>query len=262
MAGSAAPHGTSRRPVSLAAPLPPWTLTRASLQAAFTGVELLVVVAILALVAALLLPALSKARQSPHRAACLSNLRQQSVAWRLYLDDHGGRFPDRRDLKSVLPEGYRPWTSWPASDPRAGWAAIVLGNTMGIGKAWSCPAAQSAAWNPSPQARQFTSADTHAAPVRYWMWRFDRADEPVPSDNFWNRSEEECVATLRAAATAPSAPPNGPSDVELAVDVYFPATIQALPESLRGRAAHAGGRNRLLLDGHAAYVGDPRTPGR
>jgi len=237
-------------------------MTRTSLQAAFTLLELLVVVAILALVAALLLPALSKARQSPHRAACLSNLRQQSVAWRLYLDDNGGRFPDRRDLKSVLPEGYRPWSSWPASDPRAGWAAIVLSNTVGIGTAWSCPAALSAAWNPAPQARQFTSANTNAAPVRYWMWRFDRADEPVPSDNLWSRSEEECVATLRAAATASSAPPNGPSDVELAVDVYFPATIQALPESLRGRAAHAGGRNRLMLDGHAAYLGDPRTPGR
>jgi hypothetical protein len=44
----------------------------------------------------------------------------------MYLNDHEDHFADRRDLKSSLPGGYHPWTSWPASDPRGGWAAIVL----------------------------------------------------------------------------------------------------------------------------------------
>ncbi|HEU5070700.1 MAG TPA: prepilin-type N-terminal cleavage/methylation domain-containing protein, partial [Verrucomicrobiae bacterium] len=96
---------------------------------AFTLIELLVVIAIIAILAALLLPALSRAKAQARRASCISQLRQQGVAWRLYLDDHNGRFPDRRDLKTSLPGGYKPWSSWPTSDPRAGWAAVVLGDT-------------------------------------------------------------------------------------------------------------------------------------
>src|ERR1017187_3879517 len=92
----------------------------------FTLIELLIVIAIIAILAALLLPALSHAQQRAQRVACLSNLKQIGVAFELYLDDDEERFADRRDLKSSLPGGYHPWTSWPPSDPRSGWAAVVL----------------------------------------------------------------------------------------------------------------------------------------
>jgi prepilin-type N-terminal cleavage/methylation domain-containing protein len=92
---------------------------------AFTLIELLVVIAIIAVLAALLLPALSRSKQMARRTACTSQLKQQFIAWRLYLDDHENRFPDRRDLKSALSGGYKPWSTWPPSDPRAGWAALV-----------------------------------------------------------------------------------------------------------------------------------------
>ena len=48
------------------------------------------------------------------------------------------------------------------------------------------------------------------------------------------------------------------SDVELAVDPYFPNTVPSLPPALAGRAIHARGRNSLMLDGHAEFVRDPR----
>jgi prepilin-type N-terminal cleavage/methylation domain-containing protein len=72
---------------------------------AFTLIELLVVIASIAILAALLLPALARSKQAARRPACVSQLRQQSVAWRLYLDDHETRFPDRRDLKNALSGG-------------------------------------------------------------------------------------------------------------------------------------------------------------
>jgi prepilin-type processing-associated H-X9-DG protein len=61
-------------------------------------VELLVVVAIIALLAALLLPALGQARERGKRVACLSNQRQLGLAMFLYADDANGWFP----LSSVL----------------------------------------------------------------------------------------------------------------------------------------------------------------
>ena len=230
------------------------------LGAGFTLVELLVVIAIIAALAALLLPALARAKVHAHRAACLSNQRQIGVAFQLHNDDHEFRFPDRRDLKTSLPGGYRPWTSWPPSDPRGGWAAVTLREYLGDAAVWACPAADKMPFHSAVQCAQDTTALPSVITVRYWLWRFDNIDPVVPLDNFWGKTEEAIVSDLQLAAVPTIGIPNGASEVELAVDAYFPKTIPTVTPELKGRAVHPGGRNRLYLDGHAEYFRDSRTP--
>ncbi len=227
---------------------------------AFTLIELLVVIAIIAILAALLLPALSRAKQAARRASCVSQLKQQAVAWRIYLDENESRFPDARPWKNSLYGGYKPWSSWPTSDPRAGWAAMILSNIIRAPEIWSCPAMQNASFKNAEQSFQFAGPATNSVSVRYWMWRFDRTDDPVPLDNFWGRTEADCVTSLRAANNPQAGQPGGASDVELTVDVYFPNTIGTVSPELKGRTAHPKGRNRLMLDGHVQYLRDARTP--
>jgi prepilin-type N-terminal cleavage/methylation domain-containing protein len=238
----------SRRRTNPAVPAP----------AAFTLIELLVVVAIIAILAAMLLPALTRARQRSQRAACLSNLRQIGLAFQLYLDDQRDRFMDRRDLKNSL--GYKPWTSWPPSDPRTGWAPPVLQAYGAQEPVWAC---RSALNSPAGQAQQTVQADsTNASPAftRYWAWRFDRPDDPVGQEDFWGKTSVQAVVDLQQANDPLVGTVNGACDVELVVDPYFPMTVPTVSADLKGRAVHPGGRNRVLLDGHAQYLKDARTP--
>ena len=75
----------------------------------FTLLELLVTVSIIALLAAILLPAIMQSRAATRRTICLSNLRQWALAVRMYADAHHGRLPYRG-------QGVQPTTRLDAMD--------------------------------------------------------------------------------------------------------------------------------------------------
>jgi prepilin-type N-terminal cleavage/methylation domain-containing protein len=83
----------------------------------FTLVELLVVIAVVGILAALFLPVLGKAKERARITQCLSNLRQIGVGLKMYVDDHDGIFP---------PHANMPWAN-PAPPGREVYSGVIGG---------------------------------------------------------------------------------------------------------------------------------------
>lgn len=202
---------------------------------AFTLVELLTVIAIIGILAAIIIPTVGKVRAAARSAQCLSNLRELGVGFKLFAEDHRGRLvfntwdptPGGNDWRDNLSHYLNRGRTWRSGD-------------MPL-EPFNCPASE------TRDRAHFSRTYHYANDGRNFR------DKVPPSDA---RNMPVFLSAVR-----------DPSLVILAVDGWIPTNANVIPREIgsgivaRVAPRHGGRANVLYLDFHVASVDPARLPG-
>lgn len=157
---------------------------------AFTLVELLVVIGIIAILVALLLPVLSRAREQAQRTKCLSNLRSLGQAAFIYANNHKDRLPNGNGLEVY-------------EDPMAAnWVMVNFADEVKDGRVFHCPSDKNEA-EPDVIQNAFQN-EPRSARISYEFYSL-----------FWPSKEGPKLARLRGQAPIAWDLDGGPRDPKL-----------------------------------------------
>jgi len=232
--------------------------------AGFTLIELLVVIAIISLLAAMLLPALSQAKEAGRKIVCVSNLKEITIAMALYSDENGNRLiPAEYDVRKGAPleEG------WPAilnksrylpAEVTDGYYKVPAG-----GGVFRCPSGLASVYSSLPTSRSdpegakawpfASSSGSRRLFIDCWygingttgspdIWPFTR----VPLD------DRKTTINLTSKITQPSRMP-------VVFDGFW--ILNGKDERVNARHSKRGRTNIAFFDGHAATFDTFRVPG-
>jgi len=132
----------------------------------FSLIELLVVMAVIAILAGLLLPSLSSAQAKGRQVSCLNNLRQLQLAWTMYLGDHNNTMPENKMTGTGLLGCVSTTNSWVTGNAQASADPVLIKQgciysyTPNI-QVYRCPADRSTVFDASTPRERSYSMDAY-----------------------------------------------------------------------------------------------------
>ncbi len=226
----------------------------------FTLVEMLICVAVIGLLAGLLAPALSAAREKARRVRCAGNLRQLGVAWQMYAGEFRGRAMPLAYWRTTRDD--EPVTYWwgrdgfDGVDHTAGFTWPFLGCEPGETSVYECPAQPVGSYEPQGRRGQLTSTygynGYYLSPAHTPGWGYSIGGRP------W-QSLESIVDPARVFAFADTMIELGGQLRNVAL-LDPPHLYRRSGRWYRNPAPTTSFRHRLgavmvFADGHAAWLG-------
>jgi prepilin-type N-terminal cleavage/methylation domain-containing protein/prepilin-type processing-associated H-X9-DG protein len=253
-----------------------------SLKSAFTLIELLVVIAIIAILAAMLLPALTKAKDRALGIACLSNTKQIALGFTMYAGDNGDVFPMPADVVSGKPIWYNnnqtyknangklAGTEWFYGTGPSSWkansAAPLMANYLPNNLVWVCPKRKRGLTYPSqdgnfdPSITGYLSYGFNDISV---FGHYDPSTGVMGIGNTFKASQVTRPSDVVALTdTSGSISPIGSAMVPVCLDTVWSGKVDLTPTSIanggfneRLQTAYAKHNDRvnvIYVDAHAA----------
>lgn len=204
---------------------------RTSRQSAFTLVEILIVLVIIAQLAAILLPTLSRVRETARRASCASNLRQMGFAITLYSQDNDDYLPHKSTERLSFTQS-------------CAWADRVLPYTKDS-TVFVCPSTKNLPYVPGCVADSTIEHDDYDGFVSYdGAYNMNRLTFAAASFPF----EASCT---HPSTTISVLDGNGGTLQQFNNDM---TTREGLADAGMVNPRHLSGYNVLFLDGHVKWM--------